>query len=318
MPFESEKQRRYMHANHPEIAKKWTNKYGRRAATGKIMVKENKKKKKFIPDYLKKKIKGTTIGGGFNIGDDEWATTPSGSLKLGKGNKTANISISKPFSKVDKSNINSTIGLDFTKEGKNSSLTIGGSKTGKSKNFGISLTKTFTKGGGADMGKHSLSGRDVKMLGKKGTEKLMEARGDEKLRNTIKNTIKKAKEFRSKFRRDQAARPIHPLTKRMGGGMMRRYTKGTKKVIDLGTPEGEAHLRKHNPGLTYESRYLPPWTIIPKKKPKYKAEPYTPGKKKPKYKAEPYIPGKNKGKYKKLNKNTGGFISISEYVEDIV
>jgi hypothetical protein len=267
MPFESEKQRRYMHANHPEIAKKWTNKYGRRAATGKIMVKENKKKKKFIPDYLKKKIKGTTIGGGFNIGDDEWATTPSGSLKLGKGNKTANISISKPFSKIDKRNINSTIGLDFTKEGKNSSLTIGGSKTGKSKNFGISLTKTFTKGGGADMGKHSLSGRDVKMLGKKGTEKLMEARG---------------------------------------------------KVIDLGTPEGEAHLRKHNPGLTYESRYLPPWTIIPKKKPKYKAEPYTPGKKKPKYKAEPYIPGKNKGKYKKLNKNTGGFISISEYVEDIV
>ena len=91
-----------------------------------------------------------------------------------------------------------------------------------------------------------------------------------------------------------------------------------KKVIDLGTPEGEAYLRKHNPGLTAESRDLPPWTIRPKKKPKYKAEPYKPGQNKGKYRAEPYIPGENKGKYKKLNKNTGGFISVSEYVEDIV
>jgi hypothetical protein len=28
MPFKSEKQRRYMHANHPEIAKKWERRYG--------------------------------------------------------------------------------------------------------------------------------------------------------------------------------------------------------------------------------------------------------------------------------------------------
>ena len=44
-----------------------------------------------------------------------------------------------------------------------------------------------------------------------------------------------------------------------------------KKVIDLGTKEGEAYLRKHNPGLTAESRDLQPWTIIPKKKPKKKS-----------------------------------------------
>jgi len=29
MPFQSEKQRRYMHANHPTIAKRWEKKYGR-------------------------------------------------------------------------------------------------------------------------------------------------------------------------------------------------------------------------------------------------------------------------------------------------
>jgi hypothetical protein len=28
MPYKSEKQRRYMHAKHPEIAKKWDKKYG--------------------------------------------------------------------------------------------------------------------------------------------------------------------------------------------------------------------------------------------------------------------------------------------------
>jgi len=27
MPFESEKQRRYLHANNPELAKKWEKKY---------------------------------------------------------------------------------------------------------------------------------------------------------------------------------------------------------------------------------------------------------------------------------------------------
>lgn len=28
MPFKSEKQRRYLFANHPKIARKWTKKYG--------------------------------------------------------------------------------------------------------------------------------------------------------------------------------------------------------------------------------------------------------------------------------------------------
>ncbi len=39
MPYKSEKQRRYLHAKHPEIAKKWDKKYG-----GKIVKKKKKKK----------------------------------------------------------------------------------------------------------------------------------------------------------------------------------------------------------------------------------------------------------------------------------
>ncbi len=55
----------------------------------------------------------------------------------------------------------------------------------------------------------------------------------------------------------------------MGDWSDKSYT-SKKKVIDLSTKEGEAYLKKHNPGLTAESRDLPPWTIIPKKKPKKK------------------------------------------------
>ena len=55
----------------------------------------------------------------------------------------------------------------------------------------------------------------------------------------------------------------------MGDWSDKSYT-SKKKVIDLSTKEGEAYLKKHNPGLTRESRDLPPWTIIPKKKTKDK------------------------------------------------
>jgi hypothetical protein len=41
MPYRSAKQRRYMHARHPEIAAKWDKKYG-----GKIKPKAKKKKGK--------------------------------------------------------------------------------------------------------------------------------------------------------------------------------------------------------------------------------------------------------------------------------
>ena len=141
-------------------------------------------KKTNIPTHLKNVVKGvlknTTVGGGVNIGDDEFATVPSGSLSLGKGNKKANISLSKPYLKKSKQNINSTIGLGFTKEGENSSFSVEGSKTGKAKNLGISFSKTFNKGGASmlkgnqvklDKNKDGkISGKDFKMMkSKKGS-----------------------------------------------------------------------------------------------------------------------------------------------------
>ena len=41
MPYRSDKQRKYMHAKHPEIAKKWDKKYG-----GKLTPKKKKAEKK--------------------------------------------------------------------------------------------------------------------------------------------------------------------------------------------------------------------------------------------------------------------------------
>ena len=41
MPYRSEKQRKFMHAKHPKIAKKWDKKYG-----GKIVPKKSTKRKK--------------------------------------------------------------------------------------------------------------------------------------------------------------------------------------------------------------------------------------------------------------------------------
>jgi hypothetical protein len=40
MPYKSAKQRRYMHAKHPKIAKKWDKKYG-----GKVVKKTKSKRK---------------------------------------------------------------------------------------------------------------------------------------------------------------------------------------------------------------------------------------------------------------------------------
>jgi len=44
MPFKSEKQRKYLHANHPEIAQRWEKNYKKGGSVGKKN--KNKKKKK--------------------------------------------------------------------------------------------------------------------------------------------------------------------------------------------------------------------------------------------------------------------------------
>ena len=44
MPFKSEKQRRYLHANEPELAKKWEGKYGSKIEKQKQTAKQMRSK----------------------------------------------------------------------------------------------------------------------------------------------------------------------------------------------------------------------------------------------------------------------------------
>jgi len=46
MPYKSAKQRRFMHAKHPEIAKKWDKKYGGKIVKSKKKGKSSRGKKK--------------------------------------------------------------------------------------------------------------------------------------------------------------------------------------------------------------------------------------------------------------------------------
>ena len=101
------------------------------------------KKRKTLPDYLK----GTTIGGGLDVYDDEFVTSPRVEFNVKKKGVTVGVSGEKPFSKIDKENINSILGLNIIKEGDSSSLGITGTKQGKSKNIGFTFSKSFKKGG---------------------------------------------------------------------------------------------------------------------------------------------------------------------------
>ena len=100
-------------------------------------------KKKILPDYLK----GTTIGGGVKVYDDEYVTSPRVDFSIKKKGVTVGVKGEKPFSKINKENINSILGLNITKEGKSSSFGLEGTKQGKSKNIGFTFSKSFKKGG---------------------------------------------------------------------------------------------------------------------------------------------------------------------------
>ena len=92
------------------------------------------------------KKKGIDIAGALSAFDDEYRTTPKATLEVKKGDKKFDVNVSKPFSKVSKENLSSTIGATFTKEGKDSSLKLTGPKTGKAKNVMFSFSKSFDKG----------------------------------------------------------------------------------------------------------------------------------------------------------------------------
>lgn len=46
MPFKSEKQRRYMHANHPKIAKRWERKGGTKSGSPSSQKRSSSKRRK--------------------------------------------------------------------------------------------------------------------------------------------------------------------------------------------------------------------------------------------------------------------------------
>ena len=110
-----------------------------------------KSKKKIVPDYLKKSLKGATVGGSLGVDDDEYVTIPRGSLNITKGKTTIEGGVAKPISKFDKENINSEISLGISREFDDESggVSLTGSKSGKNKSATFSFSKTFSKGGEA-------------------------------------------------------------------------------------------------------------------------------------------------------------------------
>ena len=100
-----------------------------------------------VPNYLKKTLKGTTIGGGVEIYDNPEVSVPKGTLSIKKGKTTIFGGAEKPFLKKQKGNVSGTLSLGVTREGESSSVSLTGSKTGKEKNLGISFSKSFKSGG---------------------------------------------------------------------------------------------------------------------------------------------------------------------------
>mgnify|MGYP003138562312 CR=1 FL=1 len=119
-----------------------------------------------MTDKKKKNLlKGTTLGGGLEVYDDDQVSVPKGTFSIKKGKTSISVGAEKPYLKDSKQNMNSTLSLGLKKEGNNSSLSILGTKEGKSKNIGFSFTKTFEKGGGADMSKIKVKKKKEKAKG---------------------------------------------------------------------------------------------------------------------------------------------------------
>ena len=105
MPFQSEKQRRYLHANHPEIAQRWEKEY----ATGGI---SNHFRKRFFkgaqadtsgPAGGKAMSPGTsTTGGSRNIGGGQGNQGGGGGPKPHSGPTAAELAAAKAKAEAEK------------------------------------------------------------------------------------------------------------------------------------------------------------------------------------------------------------------------
>ena len=106
-------------------------------------IKSPLKKKNFISSLLQ----DSTIGGGIGVQDTEHETIPSAEVSWNKGDTTIGASLTKPFSKKDKRNINSELGLNITKETDAGHIGAELLKSGKSKYAGVTFSKKFNHGG---------------------------------------------------------------------------------------------------------------------------------------------------------------------------
>ena len=104
-------------------------------------IKSPLKKKNFISSLLQ----DSTIGGGIGVQETEHETIPSANVSWNKGNTTIGASLTKPFSKVDKQNINSEIGLNIIKESDTGHIGAEALKSGKNKYFGFTFSKKLKK-----------------------------------------------------------------------------------------------------------------------------------------------------------------------------
>jgi hypothetical protein len=101
-----------------------------------------------MSNYKKLKLlKGTTVSGGATVYDDDYVTSPRGSISVKKGKTSITGGIEKPFSKKSKENINSEISLGIERGDESGSFSLTGTKRGKSKNVGFSFSKKFSRGG---------------------------------------------------------------------------------------------------------------------------------------------------------------------------
>ena len=90
-----------------------------------------------------KLLKGTTVSGGASVYDDDYVTAPKGSISIKKGKTRITGGVEKPFSKISDENINSEISLGLERGDESGSLSITGSKRGKSKNVGFTFSKNI-------------------------------------------------------------------------------------------------------------------------------------------------------------------------------
>ena len=140
-----------------------------------------------------KLLKGTTVSGGASVYDDDYVTAPKGSISIKKGKTRITGGVEKPFSKISDENINSEISLGLERGDESGSLSITGSKRGKSKNVGFTFSKTFKRGGDVMPARNKKNFRPTKAVAgmtKAGVAAYRRANPGSKLKTAVTGKVK--------------------------------------------------------------------------------------------------------------------------------